>query len=130
LSPSSLRDKYLTENRISKILTLLSKRHQRKFIQYKESTKFKQIFRPSYKASRNGSSRDVNSRSRSAVTGVQIANGTICGSACRAVTKLSLQCYNVSVRKYQGCSVCVEVIQNNLTINISKATAISFSAQV
>jgi len=43
-------------------------------MQYKEPPKFKQIFRPSYKASRNGTSKDANSRSRSAVTGVQIEN--------------------------------------------------------
>jgi len=53
-----------------KLFTFISRRPQRKFIQYKASLKFKQIFRPSYKASRNDSSRDAYSRRRSAVTGV------------------------------------------------------------
>jgi hypothetical protein len=42
MSPSALRDKYLTERRILKLF--LSRRHKRKFPQYKESPKFKQNF--------------------------------------------------------------------------------------
>ena len=44
LSPWALRDKYLTERRILKLFTLLSRRQKMKSVQYKSSPKFKQIF--------------------------------------------------------------------------------------
>jgi len=44
LSPSALRDKYLTRRRILKLFTFLSRRQQTKFVQNKASPKFKQIF--------------------------------------------------------------------------------------
>jgi len=45
LSHLALRDKYLTE-RILKLLTFLSRRHQKKFIQYKASPKIQAHFQP------------------------------------------------------------------------------------
>jgi hypothetical protein len=45
LSRSALRDKYLTQRRIFKLFTFLSKHHQGKFIQNKASPKFKQNLR-------------------------------------------------------------------------------------